>query len=187
MKKIVFGSLVTVVVVVSSLSVVRGERDPVTPPTAVRTTPGMLTNMIDGIDVPWEILEYIQMKYEGYAVTKADKIKRGNSELYRLRVDRDDQPGDYDSLAVLFDMQWKLVGEEKYASPPPKPAAAPAPKPQDKQEEKPQSNDKPAEEKPQQTKPPEDNSGTGGSGGGTPTEQPSDPTVTDTQPTTTTN
>lgn len=121
MRRLVAGSVVTGFVVLSSFTLVGGQSDPVTPPVQVRTTQGTLTNMIGEVDVPWEILEYIQMKYEGHAVTKADKITRGTSELYRLRVDRDDVATDYESIAVLFDMKWRLIGEEKYATPPPPP------------------------------------------------------------------
>ena len=178
MRRLVAVSIVTGVMVLSSFSLVTGQADPVTPPTQVRTTPGTLTNMIDNIDVPWEILEYIQMKYEGHAVTKADKIRRGNSELYRLRVDRDDQINDYDSIAVLFDMKWRLVGEEKYASPPPKPKEE-TPKPEEQkpveETEKPKKPDtKPANNVDAQD---EDE---GGMGGG---EETTEDTETNTEPT----
>lgn len=121
MKKYFVGSLVAAVLTISSFSVVGGQEPSITPPEKVNATPGMLTNMIDDVNVPWEILEYVQMKYEGHAVTKAEKINRFGKELYRLRVDRDSEMTDYDSMALLFDMQWKLIGEEKYATPPPAP------------------------------------------------------------------
>jgi hypothetical protein len=181
MKRIFIGGLITVLMVIGSFSVVGGQTEPISPPTEVRTTPGRLTNMIDDIDVPWEILEFVQMKYEGMAVTKAEKIKRNGTEIYRLRVDRDDIPTDYESLAVLFDMQWKFLGDEKYASPPPKPAPKP-PEPvqetppttetnqivggngggNNEQEEKP--DDPP--EAPTPEPPQEDSAGTGSNGSG---------------------
>jgi hypothetical protein len=173
MKKFVFGSLVATVLTVSSLSVVGGQEPAIVPPTEVNTTPGMLTNMIDDINVPWEILEYVQMKYEGHAVTKAEKINRFGKELYKLRVDRDSEATDYDSIALLFDMQWKLVGEEKYAMPPPpppKPAPAPV-QPQQQEPEKPEGGQGGAEsDKPQE--PTEVKPDSGGSGGPQPDPAP---------------
>lgn len=120
MKKFVIVSVVAAVFIMGSVSMVGGQEPAIVPPEKVNATPGMLTNMIDDVNVPWEILEYVQMKYEGHAVTKAEKINHFGKEVYKLRVDRDSEATDFVSIALLFDMQWKLVGEEKYVAPPPK-------------------------------------------------------------------
>ncbi len=163
MRRLVAGSIIAGFAVLSSFTLVGGQSDPVSPPVQVRTTPGSLSNMIDEVDVPWEILEYIQMKYEGHAVTKADRVTRGTSELYRLRVDRDDIATDYESIAVLFDMKWRLIGEEKYATPPPPPPQPSIVKPQEKPKE---VEDKKKPEKPAEA-PVETEPAEGGLGAGT--------------------
>lgn len=90
---------------------------PAQPTTATnaRTT---MVEIIDGIGVPMDVLMYAQTEYVGHAVIKAEKIQRDGKQLYRLRVDRDQIPDDYDSFYLLYDMGWQLVGNEK-ASPPP--------------------------------------------------------------------
>jgi hypothetical protein len=88
-----------------------------------------LSSTIDGIEIPQELLEYIQYYFEGHAVTKAEKIRRGGQELYRLRVDRDDVLNDYSSFLLVFDLEWKFLQFEKQAPPP-----APKPKPAQEKE-----------------------------------------------------
>lgn len=90
----------------------------------------MPASIINDISVPYEVLMYAQLQYEGSAVTKADKINRDGKELYRLRVDKDDVADDYNSIYLIYDMKWLLVGEEKGKAPPVKKIElAPAPKP----------------------------------------------------------
>lgn len=60
---------------------------------------------------------YAQLQYEGSAVTKVEKINRDGKELYRLRVDKDDVADDYNSIYLIYDMKWLLVGEEKGKAP----------------------------------------------------------------------
>jgi len=116
-------------------------------------------------------LEYVQFQYIGHAVTKADKEVRNGKEVYILRVDDDDLLDDYKSIILLYDMKWKLIGEEKL-TPPPAPAPTPAPVESNDKEKKPPAekpDDMQVEVKPQAgTEKPRD---TGGSGG--------DPTVTE--------
>jgi hypothetical protein len=78
-------------------------------------------SMIDNIEVPFDVIEYVQGKYLGYAVTRAEKITRDGKQVYRLLVDRDDITTDYTGFYLLYDASWKLIGEEKMTAPP-KPA-----------------------------------------------------------------
>lgn len=86
--------------------------------TATVTPHKLPSSMIDGIDVPYEVLEYAQMKYQGHAVTKVERTYRGSEQVYRLRVDRDDIPDDYNSIILLYTLKWKLIGEEMMVAPP---------------------------------------------------------------------
>lgn len=75
---------------------------------------------IDNIQIPEEILMYVQLKYQGFSVVKAEKSVRNGGEIYRLRVDNDDQMKDGEGFYLIFDQGWRQIGEEK-AVPPPKP------------------------------------------------------------------
>lgn len=86
----------------------------------------MPASIINNISVPYEVLMYAQLQYEGSAVTQVDKIKRDGKELYRLRVDKDDVADDYNSVYLIYDMRWMLVGEEKSKAPALKKTEAPA-------------------------------------------------------------
>lgn len=114
-------------------------------PETASTVPHKLpSSMIDGIEVPFEVLDYAQMKYQGYAVTQVRKVYRGNEQVYRLRVDRDDIPDDYDSIILLYSLKWKLIGDEKMVAPAAtRPVAQPSP-----DEEKTKPKRQGSEEKP---------------------------------------
>lgn len=83
-----------------------------------------VTAVLDGIEVPMDVLMYAQTEYVGHAITKAEKISRDSKQLYRLRVDRDTSPDDHESFYLLYDEQWKLIGRESSAPPPPPPSPA---------------------------------------------------------------
>ncbi len=89
-----------------------------TPETAIVTPHKPPPSMIDGIEIPYEVLEYAQLKYQGYAVTQASRTFHGGQAVYQLRVDRDDIPDDYDSIILLYDMKWKLIADERMVAPP---------------------------------------------------------------------
>lgn len=94
------------------------------PPTNPNTR--RLVSTIDGIDVPYDVLNYIQTEYMGHTVTQANKIERDGRQAYRLRVDRDDLANDYESFYLIYDSSWKLIsGKEKIQPPPPPPAPKP--------------------------------------------------------------
>lgn len=89
---------------------------------------------IDGIAVPFKVHMSIQLKYQGHAVTEAKVVDYNGEKAYRLRVDRDDIPDDYNSIYLYYDMKWQLLDDKKI-TPPPKPLYVPepprpAPKPQ---------------------------------------------------------
>lgn len=112
-------------------------------------------SMIDGIEVPYNVLEYAQMKYQGHAVTQVQRVYRGSEQVYRLRVDRDDIPDDFNSIMLFYNLKWKLIGDEKMIAP--QVPRYVAPKPQEDQQKarpKPQDRDQ------------EDRSQPGGRGGG---------------------
>lgn len=71
------------------------------------------SSVIDGIEVPYEVLEYAQMKNQGYAVTKVVRSSRDGEPAYQLRVDNDDQLYDDSCIFLWYGMDWKLLGESK--------------------------------------------------------------------------
>jgi hypothetical protein len=98
---------------------------------AVADSMKSMTSTIDGIAVPVESLMQIQMKYQGYAVTKAQQVNRNGKEVYELRVDRDDQTTDYDGFYLFYDKNWKFLDEQKITAPQKsKPQIAPSAKPE---------------------------------------------------------
>lgn len=108
------------------------------------------TVLFNDISVPGEVIMYAQLKYQGHAVTKVEKIKKNNADAFRLRVDRDDQGTE--GFYLIFDNAWKLMGEEKISAP-----AAPAVKPEKKeQKQEPETAATPVPEKPRETPKPEE-------------------------------
>ena len=100
--------------------------------------------VIDGVAVPFDVQMGIQLKYQGHAVTKVAVVSHNGEQAYRLRVDRDDIPDDFDSIYLYYDMNWQYIDDKKMAPPaqpafkpepprqapmPPKPKPAPAPEP----------------------------------------------------------
>jgi hypothetical protein len=79
-------------------------------------------SVVDGIAVPFDVDMYVQTQYQGSAITEASKQQRNGAEIYRLRIDRDDDKSDYESFYLLYSLEWKLIGKDT-AVPPPKPKA----------------------------------------------------------------
>lgn len=75
------------------------------------------SSVIDGIEVPYEVLEYAQMQNQGYAITKVVRASRYGRPAYRLRVDNDDQLYDDNCIFLWYGMDWKLFGESKANAP----------------------------------------------------------------------
>ncbi len=135
-----------------------------------------LTSIINDIAVPLEVLEYAQTEHQGFAVIEVKQMNRHGQQVYRLRVDNDDQGKDNDGFYLIYDKDWKLASdkviiyEDKPKEEPPKPEETP--KPEDKKpEEKPveRRDDKPdpvvKPEEPAVTEPSEETSGGGNDGG----------------------
>lgn len=99
---------------------------------------GMPPAVIDDIAVPFKVMVYVETKYPGHTVTKAQKIIYKSKPAYRLRVDRDSMPDDYDSIYLIYDSKWKLLDDSKMSAPTPvllPIQPAPEPKPANNQTE----------------------------------------------------
>lgn len=103
-------------------------------PSPTATGGSLTTETVNDIAIPTDVLISVQTKYQGYAVTQASRTTRDGKPAYSLRVDPNDITTDYDGFYLLYDMSWKLLGEEKMAPPP-----APQPKQQTSEEKKPGS------------------------------------------------
>lgn len=112
----------------------------------------MGSTLINGIDVPFEVLMYAQLEYQGHAVTYAEKVTWNGQAAYRLRVDRDIYRDDYDSFYLYFDMGWNLLRDEKLQAlptPPPAPEPQPAtPAPESETQTEPEPKPEPVERRP---------------------------------------
>ena len=146
MKKLIVLVLGTILVSLSGTAVANSAPDAAAQ-TNTATTGSLAAETINDISIPTEVLLYVQTNYQGYAVTQASKAARDGKPVYSLRVDPNDITTDYDGFYLLYDMNWKLLGEEKMTPPAPKPE----PKPQITDEKKPAS-DKPHTEQ-RNTKP----------------------------------
>jgi type IV secretory pathway VirB10-like protein len=103
------------------------------------------TSVVDGVKVPIDVLIHAQTEHQGHAVTEVHEFTRSSDKLYRLRVDRDSVPDDYESLYLIYDKDWKLLNEEDIAAPP-KPKV---------EHRKPEPTEKPAEDDADKKKVPE--------------------------------
>lgn len=108
---------------------------------------------IDNIVVPYEVLIYAQLEYQGHAVTKATKVVENGQELYRLKVDRDDDEfSDTELIHLLYDKKWELVDQKKMKLPEPvlvREIPNPPPEPEEPDDDnKPAENDRVATPKP---------------------------------------
>jgi hypothetical protein len=90
---------------------------------AVSDSLGSMTSNVDGIEIPMKILMQIQLKYQGYAVTKAKEASYNGKPAYQLLVANNDQANDYNGFYLLYDKNWQFLNEQKLTAPPaPKPA-----------------------------------------------------------------
>jgi outer membrane biosynthesis protein TonB len=92
---------------------------------AVSDSLGSMTSNVDGIEIPMKVLMQIQIKYQGYAVTKAKESNSNGKQAYQLLVDNNDQANDYNGFYLLYDKNWQFLNEQKLPAPP-----APKPSPQ---------------------------------------------------------
>jgi hypothetical protein len=70
-------------------------------------------SVIDGIEVPFDVEAYVQLQYQGCAVIQAKKIIYHDQSAFRLLIDHDSMPYGSNSFYLLYDMNWKLLGEQK--------------------------------------------------------------------------
>jgi hypothetical protein len=112
-KLLLFGVLLSLVILSNSIKAGSQQVDKTNASVVEAVVFEMPDSVIDGIPVPHEILMYVQMEYQGYAVTKANKVTQGSGTFYQLLVDNDDQP--YNGLVIylLYDTNWQLVSEQK--------------------------------------------------------------------------
>ena len=122
-KKIIAAALALFAVALSGNA--RAVAPEVPTPTAPASQSVMPPAIIDEVEVPYEVLIYAQTEYQGYAVTHALKIQRMGREYFVLQVSRDDHPSYSDSIYLLYDSNWNLIGEEKS---PPRMPGSPEPK-----------------------------------------------------------
>lgn len=144
------------------------------------------SEVIDGIKVPLDIIMYAQLKYQGWAITKASRTMHDGKKAYSLRVDRDSDSTDYKSLYLIYSTKWKLLKVQKMEPP------VVAPTPEHEEEEVSAPDNRSTVENPAPKPRSTNNNGSGstnnGSGGDqTPTTEtppPSGDTPTDTTQTT---
>jgi hypothetical protein len=128
-------------------------------------TRDMLVSVIDGIEVPFEVVEYAQVEYQGHAIIKAEKTRRGGQEVYQLTVSRDTavNPGD---IYLIYDMNWELIDDAKVPEPPkPEPKPEPEPEENDEDEER-ERREREREQRQQEREREREQRPTGGRGGG---------------------
>lgn len=97
-----------------------------------------LTELINNIPVPYQVLLDAQMEHPGFAVMNAEKISRNGSERYRLHIQGSDQSISRTNLYLMYDMEWRLTGEETFVASPP---VFHEPEPTEPQPEQPQGED----------------------------------------------
>lgn len=111
MKKFIALALIIISLGVSSTVVAVAQQPDV--PVPVSIDPTMPPSMIDDVQVPYEIVNYAQLKYQGSAITQASKVWSGGKEVYRLRVAHDALVTDPNDMYLTYDMKWKLITEDK--------------------------------------------------------------------------
>ncbi|MBW3568890.1 hypothetical protein KY385_02050 [Candidatus Parcubacteria bacterium] len=84
-----------------------------------KPAPSFLSTVIDNVPVPYDVLIYAQMKYQGHAVTEVKQISLSDRQVYQLRVDDDDVLNDYTGIHLIYDTGWNLLDQKKLTPPPP--------------------------------------------------------------------
>ena len=88
-----------------------------------------LLELIDGIAVPYDVLLDAQMEHPGFAVTGASTGIREGRDVYRLHIENSDHTSSRRNVYLLYDMQWRLMGEETLVAPAPVVREKPEPEP----------------------------------------------------------
>lgn len=108
------------------------------------TTPvsSAVGSTIDDINIPFDVINFIQTEHMSYTVTQAKKVTYQGKNAYNLKIDNDDTANNGGEFFLLYSDSWLLMGKNLVMEKPPE---APAPK---KEEKKPEP--KPEERKPEQ-------------------------------------
>lgn len=130
---------------------------------------------IDDVLVPDEILYAIQGEFPGFSATKADKLRRGGQEIYRLFVDKSDRTVGREGFYLLFDKNWKFIDKNDLPVRT-EPVAQPQPEPVITNENTSESVDL-APEQAEEDEPPAEESSDEDGGETDPVPEPSDPTT----------
>jgi hypothetical protein len=113
MKKLLAGIVLSFVLVIGG----RVTADPVTDGSrAALSNDYTLTEKINDIDVPYSVLLDAQMDYQGYAVMTVHRYRRGGQDVYRLHI-KSGNDGTRENIYLLYDMDWKFIGDEKTLAP----------------------------------------------------------------------
>jgi hypothetical protein len=75
---------------------------------------------IDDVPVPYNVLVYAQVVYQGFAVTQAEEITIYGKKAYRLRVDNDSNPNYSKGFYLIYDENWKIIEKKPLINPAPK-------------------------------------------------------------------
>lgn len=118
MRRLITVGLAAITLAVANVTVlhsVGAQSDPgASPPAAAPHE--MPVSFIDDIAIPYDVLDYVHMTYQGHAVIHAHKMRRGGQEVYRLQIASDEKSSQ--SIYLFYDMNWQLLGDEPVAAPP---------------------------------------------------------------------
>jgi len=84
---------------------------------------------IDNVLIPGEVIDYVHLKYQGHAITQVIETIRDGEPVYILRVSSDTNPTYLNSVFLLYDAEWKLIGDETIQPPTPKNVSIPQTEP----------------------------------------------------------
>jgi hypothetical protein len=88
-------------------------------PIKINDTTVRIPEYIDGIEIPGSVIVYVHTKYQGHAITQAIKTTRDGQPVYILRVSSDSNSTYENSLFLLYDNSWNLIGDETIQPAPP--------------------------------------------------------------------
>jgi hypothetical protein len=107
MKKLLLGGFISLLLSFGSVAIA------VTPAANTEASTPLPSSNVDGVDVPFEVLDYVQMKYQGYAVTGASRTGSG----YQLRANNSDVPSGGKTIYLSYDSKWHLLNDRQVNAP----------------------------------------------------------------------
>jgi len=93
------------------------------------STSARIPEYIDNVLVPGEVIDYVHLKYQGHAITQVIETIRDGEPVYILRVSSDTNPTYLNSIFLLYDTEWKLIGDETIQPPAPRNVSIPESEP----------------------------------------------------------